>query len=617
LYTLNQLGLKEHQYVIVAHDDKKHFHIHVMANRVHPETYKAHTPYRDWITLDGAVRHLEAKYGWSHTPGPMRWDEDRKMAVPASKAERDASRSAQQHPTGAAARYEHYHDEESLQTYVRREVAPRVRTLLTRQNASWDALHMLLAKYHLRIEKGEAGGYTVLAIDHTIRVKASDTFRHNFAGKENRNATEQILGPWREPATSLQPLPADTGRTTVRNQTLRDERSEQRLQDRKALLFEYNQYRNQQRDVCKCITAKGRDDRQQAITLLKQRKKEIRVSAQPWPTKKILLSEAVAASVIELRTLKSSTQKTRHAQLPKNLRTWVAERAAEGDARAAAQLRGWRYADQRNQRRLETTLEANALHLGPATDEEKTDWSEFMQQRLAAQQRAENLAGQIATARIWTINRSTGDVSYTLNGKLSVIDRGRRVTVLNQNEAAIVFGLEMAVQKYGSRIACSGGDDWKRQVVKVAVQNGIFVEFTDPAMRDTLYQHQLVANPLQVKTASLHALEAKLQNENMDGMLFTNEDDVHLLLSCLQPVAHSQQMLQILKSSQEPEPKANVGGNLTVAVTKAPDGRQSFRVSIDEGKRKHVLERVEQVRQSAQWALRNRFKAPSHEREGR
>jgi hypothetical protein len=616
-YTLNQLGFKDHQYVLVAHDDKKHFHIHVMANRVHPETYKAHTPYRDWITLDGAVRHLEAKYGWSHTPGPMRWDEDRKMAVPASKAERDAARSAQKYPTGAAAQYEHYHDEESLQTYVRREVAPRVRTLLTRQNASWEALHTLLAKYHLCMEKGEAGGYTLLAIDHTIRVKASDVFRHNFAGKENRKATEQQLGPWKEPSTSLQPPPADTGRTTVRNQTQRDERREQRLQDRNALMAEFNQYRNQQRSVCKGITAKGREERQQAITLLKQRKKEIRALAQPWPAKKILLSEAVAASVIEMQMLKLSTQKTRQTEFPKNLRTWVAERAAEGDARAAAQLRGWRYADQRNQRRLEATLEANALHLGPATDEEKTDWSEFMQQRLAAQQRTENLTVQIATARIWMINRTTGDVSYTLNGKLSVIDRGRRVTVLNQNEAAIVFGLEMAVQKYGSRIACSGGDDWKRQVVKVAIENGIFVEFTDPEMRDALHQHQLVANPLQIKAARLHSLETRLQSEKTNEMLFTNETDVHLLLSCLQPATHSQQVLQILKASQEPEPKANVGGNLTVAVTKTPDGRQSFRVSIDEGKRKHVLERVEQVRQSAQWALRERIKAPSHERESR
>jgi hypothetical protein len=154
-------------------------------------------------------------------------------------------------------------------------------------------------------------------------------------------------------------------------------------------------------------------------------------------------------------------------------------------------------------------------------------------------------------------------------------------------------------------------------VVKVAVQSGIFVEFTDPEMRDALYQHQLVANPLQVKATRLHALETRLQNEDTSGMLFANEADVQLLLSCLQPAAHSQQMLQIMKSSQEPEPKANIGGNLTIAVIKTPDGRQSFQVSIDEGKRKHVLEQLEQVRQSAQWALRNRFKTPSHERQGR
>jgi hypothetical protein len=467
------------------------------------------------------------------------------------------------------------------------------------------------------MEKGEAGGYTVLAIDHNIRVKASDVFRHNFAGKENRKATEQVLGPWRGTFDIASTPPTQTGRTTVRNQALRDERREQRLRERNALMAEYNQYRNQQRAVCKGITAKGREDRQQGLARLKQRKKEIRALAQPWPAKKILLSEAVAASVIELRTLKLSTQKTRQAQFPKNLRTWVAERAAEGDARRRHNCAAGAMRISETSGGSMTTLEANALHLGPATNEENKDWSEFMQQRLAAQQRAENLAGEIATARIWTINRTTGDVSYTLNGKLSVIDRGRRVTVLNQNEAAIVFGLEMAVEKYGSRIACSGGDDWKRQVVKASVQNGIFVEFTDPEMRDALRQHQLVANPLQIKAARLHAHESRLQNEATSELLFTNEADVHLLLSCLQPAAHSQQMLQILKTSQEPEPKANVGGILTVAVVKTPDGQQSFQLTIDEGKRRQVLDRVEQVRQSAQSALRDRIKTPRHEREGR
>jgi hypothetical protein len=348
------------------------------------------------------------------------------------------------------------------------------------------------------MEKGEAGGYTVLAIDHTIRVKASDVFRHNFAGKENRKATERLLGPWREPPTSLQPSPADTGHTTVRNQTLRDERREQRLRERNALMAEYNQYRNQQRGVCKGITAKGREDRQQILIRLKQRKKEIRASAQPWTAKKILLSEAVAASVIELRTLKFSTQKTRQDQLPKNLHTWVSERAAEGDARAAAQLRGWRYADQRNQRRLDARLEANAMHIGPAPDNDSSaDWSELAQQRLASQQKEQALANQIAATRIWQIDRKTGDVSYVLNGQVSVIDRGRIVTVLNQDKAAALFGLEMAIQKYGSHIACTGTVEWKRMVTKVAAQHRIAVQFTDPEMQQALRLLQRLSNPRQ------------------------------------------------------------------------------------------------------------------------
>jgi len=95
-------------------------------------------------------------------------------------------------------------------------------------------------------------------------------------------------------------------------------------------MADYNQYRNRQREVCKGLTTQGREARQHVIMNLRQRKKEIRTLALPWPAKKILLSEAVAASVIELRTLKLSTQKSRQAQFPKNLRTWVAETRRRG-----------------------------------------------------------------------------------------------------------------------------------------------------------------------------------------------------------------------------------------------------------------------------------------------
>ena len=502
LHTLKALGYRDHQYMIVAHDDKKHFHIHIMLNKVHPETLRAHTPYRNWLALDAAARFLEAKHGWSHTPGMTRWDEESKQAVPMSRSERNAYRSAQQHPSGAAAQFEHYQDQESFQTYVRREIAPRVCTLLTRQNVTWDDLHRLLSKAHLRLEKGESGGYTALAIDHNIRVKASDVFRNNFAGKINRQATETALGPWTLPSSSGyeadQHAAQDSVQHDARNSALREERKAQRHAERSSLMADYNQYRNQQRAVCKGLTAEGREARQHLMVSCRQKKKEIRALAVPWLDKKILLSQVAAQTVIEIRALKLAVQQRRQEAFPKNLRTWVAERAAAGDARAAAQLRGWRYADQRNQRRLDARLEANAMHIGPPPDHDGgTDWADLAQQRLASQQKELALANQIAATRVWAIDRKTGDVSYVLNGQVSVIDRGRIVTVLNQDKAAVLFGLEMAVQKYGSRIACDGSVEWKRMVTKVAAQQGISVQFTDPEMQYAMRLLQRLANPRQ------------------------------------------------------------------------------------------------------------------------
>jgi hypothetical protein len=484
--------------MVVAHDDKKHFHIHIMVNKVHPKTFKAHTPYRNWLTLDAAMRVLEAKYGWTHTVGPTRWDEESKQPVRASRSERNALRTAGQQPKGAAAKYEHYHDEESLQTYMRREVAPLVRTLLTRQNISWEVLHTFLAKYHLRIEKGESGGYTVLAVDHNIRVKASDVFRNNFAGRVNRQTTESALGPWTPASTSIQHSAPHLAQHSERNIAQREERKAQRLADRSALMNEYNQYRNRQREVCKAFTTDGRECTQYLREVLRQQKREIRASALSWPDKKVLLSQAAAQSVLEVHGLKLNIQQRRQEAFPKNLRTWIADRASEGDARAAAQLRGWRYADQRNQRQLDARLEANAMHIGPPPDPDgSTDWADLAQQRLASQQKEQALANQIAATRIWQIDRKTGDVLYTLNGQVSVIDRGRVVTVLNQDEAAVLFGLEMAIQKYGPRIACAGSVEWKRMVTKTAAKHGLSVQFTDEEMQHALRLLQRLANPRQ------------------------------------------------------------------------------------------------------------------------
>jgi hypothetical protein len=449
-------------------------------------------------------------------------------------------------------------------------------------------------------------------------VKASDVFRNNFAGKINRQTTETALGVWTPASTSGYEDAQHAVRTPVRISALREERKAQRRTDRDSLMADYNQYRNRQREVCKGLTAQGRDARQHFFLNLRQRKKEIRAMTVPWSAKKILSSQATSQSVIEMRTLKATVQQRRLEQFPKDLRTWVAERACEGDARAAAQLRGWRYADQRNQRRLNATLDPNALHIGPPPeDNQKSDWADFAQQRLSAQHREQSLANQIAATRIWTINRRSGDVSYMLNGKVSVIDRGRLVTVLSQDEAAIVFGLEMAVQKYGSRIACTGTDEWKRMVTMTAVRHGIFVQFTNPEMQNAPNQQDRRADPLQLQAARLHSIETRLRTEESGDLIFTDEADVRQLLFTLQPVAQARQLVELLKASQIPEMKANVDGTLTIDLLRSPTGQQSFKVSIQEGKRQEIIDLVVQARQMAHRLMRSNLRTHSNEREGR
>jgi predicted outer membrane protein len=92
-------------------------------------------------------------------------------------------------------------------------------------------------------------------------------------------------------------------------------------------MADYIQYRNRQREVCRAITANGREDRKYLLEVLRQQKKEIRASTLSWPDKKALLSQAAAQSVLEVRALKLAVKQRRQEAFPKNLRSWVADSA--------------------------------------------------------------------------------------------------------------------------------------------------------------------------------------------------------------------------------------------------------------------------------------------------
>ena len=60
---VDTLGFSEHQYIAARHDDTDHEHIHVAINKIHPETFRIHSPAWDHQKLFTGARALERELG--------------------------------------------------------------------------------------------------------------------------------------------------------------------------------------------------------------------------------------------------------------------------------------------------------------------------------------------------------------------------------------------------------------------------------------------------------------------------------------------------------------------------------------------------------------------------
>lgn len=64
--SLEKLGFKDHQAMIVAHNDTAHPHVHVLVNKVNQQTGKMHNPNMDYKTLDKWAREYRQERGQEH-----------------------------------------------------------------------------------------------------------------------------------------------------------------------------------------------------------------------------------------------------------------------------------------------------------------------------------------------------------------------------------------------------------------------------------------------------------------------------------------------------------------------------------------------------------------------
>jgi Relaxase/Mobilisation nuclease domain len=67
--TCEDLGLGDHQRLYIAHADTEHRHVHIVVNRVNPDTLTAWNPRQDWVRIEQSLRRQSDILGLDYVPG--------------------------------------------------------------------------------------------------------------------------------------------------------------------------------------------------------------------------------------------------------------------------------------------------------------------------------------------------------------------------------------------------------------------------------------------------------------------------------------------------------------------------------------------------------------------
>lgn len=492
--TVKSLGLAEHQWCAIPHDDTAIRHVHVAINRIHPVTYKAHAPEWAHYSLDETLRNLEKQFGWNETRGLYRWDETLGKPVKTEKEllakwreERELSGRA---ATGKAQKMEIYSDAESLMSYCKSNPAKRLNELVKKQGGSltWQRIHAELASFGLRLIPSEKGGFTVSNTDSSIHVRASQAFRNLFAGKPAQQWREQNLGAFEAPDEVLLNMPTKeqykTGRVSKRDPALREQRKEDRREARQDLLKRYKLAQNkfdkkalpEYRFNKKLLDQKIIDLR----GVLRNDKAEIRKSMPAGRSRQIELGMLVASYETRVANLKIQLKTAKEASKFIQRDEWTAQQAELGDGAAIAYLRGLHYAEQRRRKEAEQEAE-NAIK--PAVPGQYYP--------------STNAFTNIS----WRFDRASASVVYTIGNKTAFTDRGNCIDLAAPHEITdevILAALRLAQGKYGQKLTVAGSTEFQQRVALLAAENRLRIEFSDPAMQQIMIQPKAPAKPIEI-----------------------------------------------------------------------------------------------------------------------
>lgn len=192
---LKSAGYAEHQAVAYEHNDNGISHIHIIANHVHPVSYKA--VHRSFIkgkanhkNREKVARSLELKYGLRRVEGKHFRIADNKVV-----GQTDKSRFITDNKIGdKSLSTERNSGLPSFERWIKegretKKLAAQVTALLNKPGANWQSIHALLATYNIQLQLDKRGKGFVLAdkdLPDVRHVKASTIRELSFGSLQKR-----------------------------------------------------------------------------------------------------------------------------------------------------------------------------------------------------------------------------------------------------------------------------------------------------------------------------------------------------------------------------------------------------------------------------------------------
>jgi hypothetical protein len=426
---LDELGLSEHQCFYALHEDTHNVHLHVVTNRVHPESHRAVKVNRgfDLESAHRAIARIEHVQGWaSEQRGRYAVDESGSVARVGRSAEADAP---QKQPATKRRDMEVRTGEQSAERRAIDIAGPIIRSA-----ESWRELHAALADVGMRYERKGSG-----ALLHVgdVAVKASSVDRAASLRKlEGRLGAYEpapeatVVAPAPEPAP-MPRVPAvwhdyAAGRRAASSakREAGGELARRHTQERRALTTEH---RSRRREILGGGAWRGRGIAWAAM-------------------RSVLAAEAAAAraALLERQRQEREALRRRHPSWP-SFEDWLRQRARPDLAEA------WRY------KAVGVLLVVGVVDAGPAVPVDIRSYRPVV------------YAGMVEYCRA-----GTTEVAFA--------DRGDHIAVYLDERSAIRAALQLAAARWGGQVYADGDEDYIQTVLELAAELG--VRIANPALQD-------------------------------------------------------------------------------------------------------------------------------------